>query len=77
MSDRLSSPAASFSSKSWRSFYTVSSDTKLKLNLDLGYFRTECKQNLKEGGGKLASKSSASVQKDFLKMLAFFCHQNW
>ena len=58
---------------------TVSSDTKLNLNLDLGYFRifswycrTEFKPNLKEGVGRLASKSSASVQKKFLKMLAFF-----
>ena len=34
---RLSSPAALFPSKSWRSFNTVSWDTKLNLNLVLGY----------------------------------------
>ena len=33
-------PAALFSSKSWTSFNTVSSDTTLNLNLHLGYFRT-------------------------------------
>ena len=37
--DRLSSPAALFSFKFWRSFNTVSSYTKLNLNLELGYFR--------------------------------------
>ena len=37
--DRLSKPAALVSSKSWRCFNTVSSDTTLNLNLDLGYFR--------------------------------------
>ena len=70
--DRLSKPAALFSSKSRKCFNIVSSDTKLNLNLDLGYFRifswycrTEFKLNLKEGVGKLASRSSASVQKFF------------
>ena len=40
-SDRLNRPAALFSSKSWRSFNTVSldSDTALNLNLELRYFR--------------------------------------
>ena len=72
--DRLSRPASLFSSKSWRSFNTVSSDATLNLNFDLGYFRifwyycrTEFKPSLKEGGDKLASKLSASVQKNFLK----------
>ena len=37
--DRLSRPAALFSCKSLRSFNTVSSDTKLNLNLELGNFR--------------------------------------
>ena len=37
--DTLSRPAALFSSKSWRSVNTVSSDTTLNLNLDLAYFR--------------------------------------
>ena len=37
--DRLSRPTALFWSKSWRSFNTVSPDTKLNLNLDLGYLR--------------------------------------
>ena len=37
--DRLSSPAALFSSKSWRSFNIVSSKPKLDLNFELGYFR--------------------------------------
>ena len=77
--DRLSRPLTLFSFKSLRSFDTVPSDTKLNLNLELVYFRifsyycqTEGKRNLKERGGKLASKSLASVQKSFLKMLAFF-----
>ena len=37
--DRLSRPTALFSSKLWRSFNTVSSDTTLNLILDSGYFR--------------------------------------
>ena len=37
--DRLSRPAALFSSKSLRSFNTVFSDIKLNLNLELGNFR--------------------------------------
>ena len=37
--DRSSRPAALFSSRSWRSFNTVSLDTKLNVNLQLGYFR--------------------------------------
>ena len=37
--DRLSRPAALFSSKSLRSFNTVSSDIKLNLNLELGNFK--------------------------------------
>ena len=66
--DILSRLAALFSSKSLRSFNTVSSDIKLNLNLELDYFRvfswycrTEGKPNLKEGGGKLATKLSSSV----------------
>ena len=39
LSDRLSRPGASFSSKSLRSFNTVSSDTKLNLQIELGIFR--------------------------------------
>ena len=38
--DRLSRPTALFSSKSLRSFNTVSSDTKLNFNLELDNFRT-------------------------------------
>ena len=37
--DRLPRTAAVFSSKFWSSFNTVSSDTRLDLNLDLGCFR--------------------------------------
>ena len=80
LADRLSRPAALFSSKSWGSFNTVSSDTTLNLNLDLGYFRnfskycrTEFKTNIKKGGGKLAGKLSASGPRIFWKC----CHQNW
>ena len=38
--DTLSRAAALFSSKSLKSFYTASSDTKLNLNLELGNIRT-------------------------------------
>ena len=77
LADRLSRPATLFSSKFWGSFNIVSSDTTLNLNLDLRYFRnfskycrTEFKPNIKEGGGKLASKLSASGPIILLKMLS-------
>ena len=38
--DTLSRAAALFSSKSLKSFYTASSDTKLNLSLELGNIRT-------------------------------------
>ena len=63
LADRFSRPLALFSSKSLRSSNIVSSETKVNLNLELGNFRilsqccrTEGKPNLKEKGGKLASK---------------------
>ena len=85
-SDRLFRTAASFSFISLKGFNTFSSDTKVNLNLEfvnLNIFswhcRTESKQNLKEGGGKFASKSSSSVEIlfFFFENLALFCHQNW
>ena len=68
--DRLCKSAALYLCISFTSFNTISSDTNVSLNLE--YFRIEGKPNLKEGGGKLASKSSVFYKFFFLKMLAFF-----
>ena len=43
-----------------------------KFYILINYVRTGRKLNLKEDGGKLVSNSSPSVQKNLLKMLAFF-----
>ena len=70
--ERLSRLAALFSSKTLRSFNIASTYTKVNQNLGLGnfrtfsqYCRTESKPNLKDGGSKLATKSSASEQNVF------------
>ena len=76
LSHRLSRPTALFSSKSLRSFNTVSSDTKLNLNLEFLCSIFELKVNQISGGSKLASKLSATVQKKTLKMLELFRHQS-
>ena len=68
---KLSRPPFLFWFKSLRSFNTVYSDTKVKWHLELKCFRNKGKLNLK-GEEKLASISSSSVKKDFLKMEAFF-----
>ena len=68
---KLSRPAFLFWFTSLRSFNKVYPDTKVKWHLELKCFRNKGKWNLK-GEEKLASISSSSVKKDFLKMEAFF-----